>query len=54
MNIKVIPSSNTHADKDIMALADKDVIVVTNDKRLKERLKNKTRVLSIGEIKRVK
>jgi rRNA-processing protein FCF1 len=54
MNIKVIPSSYTHADKDIMALADEDMIVVTNDKRLKERLKSKTRVLSIGEIKRVK
>ena len=47
MNIKVIPSSYTHADKDIMALVDEDVIVVTNDKRLK----NKTRVLSIGEMR---
>jgi rRNA-processing protein FCF1 len=54
MNIKVIPSSYTHADKDIMDLTDKDVIVVTNDKRLKERLKRKVRVLSVGEIKRVR
>ncbi len=54
MNIKVIPSRYMDADKDIAALADRDVLVVTNDKKLKERLRRKVRVLSIGEIKKVR
>jgi len=54
MSVKVIPSKHEYADKDILALAKEDIVVITNDKKLKEKLKKKTRVMSLGVIKKIR
>jgi rRNA-processing protein FCF1 len=54
MGVKVIPNKHEYADKDILALANEDIIVITNDKKLKEKLKKKTRVMSLGVIKKIR
>jgi hypothetical protein len=40
-NVKIINTNEKKVDNAIVALADKDSIVATNDKVLKEKLKNK-------------
>ncbi|MEM5799317.1 MAG: hypothetical protein QXZ43_01465 [Candidatus Aenigmatarchaeota archaeon] len=53
-NIKILPSRYKYTDRDILNLADRDSIVITNDKNLKELLKKRNiRTLSIREFKKI-
>jgi len=53
-SIKILPSKHKHADKDILAEAEKGFVVVTNDRKLKEQLKKKSiGVLSIREFRKL-
>jgi len=51
--IKIIKTKEKSADKAILEMAEKEDVVATMDKELKEKLKGKTRILSIRKGKRL-